>query len=70
MTPTAATCSACHDKSEVRSHMVKMGGASFSATQANIGITIKEKCANCHGPGKDKDVRKAHEIGSSDGHDD
>ena len=64
MTPIAATCSACHDNAEVRSHMVKTGGASFSTQQANIGTTIKEKCANCHGPGKDKDVRKVHEIGS------
>ena len=63
MTPTAATCSACHDKAEVRSHMVKEGGASFSTAQANIGTTFKEKCFNCHGPGKDKDVRKMHEIG-------
>ena len=65
MTPTAATCSACHDKAEVRSHMVKTGGASFSTTQANIGTAINEKCANCHGPGKDKDVRKVHELSSS-----
>jgi hypothetical protein len=46
--------------------MVKTGGASFATTQANIGVTIKERCASCHGPGKDKDVRKAHEIGGSD----
>jgi len=70
MTPTAATCSACHDNSEVRSHMVKTGGASFSTLQANIGVTVKERCASCHGPGKDKDVRKAHEVGRSDEYDD
>jgi cytochrome c553 len=44
--------------------MVKTGGASFSTQQANIGTTIKEKCADCHGPGKDKDVRKVHELSS------
>ena len=65
MTPTAATCSACHDNSEVRSHMIRTGGASFSTTQDRIGTTIKERCANCHGPGKDKDVRKVHEIGGA-----
>ena len=65
ITPTAATCSACHDKAEVKSHMVRTGGASFSTMQANIGTTIKEKCANCHGPGKYKDVRKVHEIGGA-----
>jgi OmcA/MtrC family decaheme c-type cytochrome len=65
ISPTAATCSACHDKAEVKSHMVKTGGASFSTTQAAIGTTVVERCANCHGPGKDRDVRRAHEIGGS-----
>ena len=64
ITPTAATCSACHDSSEVRSHMIKTGGASFATTQDKIGTTVKERCANCHGPGKDKDVRKVHELSS------
>jgi len=62
ITPTAATCSACHDNSEVRSHMIKTGGASFATTQDQIGKTVVEKCASCHGPGKKKDVRKAHEL--------
>ena len=65
ITPTAATCSACHDNSEVRSHMIKTGGASFATTQDKIGTTVKERCASCHGPGKDKDVRKVHELSSS-----
>jgi OmcA/MtrC family decaheme c-type cytochrome len=65
ITPMAATCSACHDNSEVRSHMIRTGGASFSTTQDKIGTTVKERCATCHGPGKEKDVRKAHELGSS-----
>jgi len=65
ITPTAATCSACHDNSEVRSHMIKTGGASFGTTQDKIGTTVKERCASCHGPGKDKDVRKVHELSSS-----
>jgi OmcA/MtrC family decaheme c-type cytochrome len=65
ITPTAAACSACHDNSEVRSHMIRTGGASFATTQDKIGTTVKERCAGCHGPGKDKDVRKVHELGSS-----
>lgn len=65
ITPTAAACSACHDNSEVRSHMIRTGGASFATTQDKIGTTVKERCASCHGPGKDKDVRKVHELGSS-----
>jgi OmcA/MtrC family decaheme c-type cytochrome len=64
ITPTAATCSACHDSSEVRSHMINTGGASFATTQDKIGTTVRERCANCHGPGKDKDVRKVHELSS------
>jgi OmcA/MtrC family decaheme c-type cytochrome len=63
--PTAATCSGCHDKSEVRFHMIKTGGASFGTLQQYIGTTVKERCASCHGPGKEEDVRKAHEIRSS-----
>ncbi|MGE5161357.1 MAG: multiheme c-type cytochrome [Betaproteobacteria bacterium] len=67
ITPTAATCSACHDNSEVRSHMIRTGGASFATTQDKIGTIVKERCATCHGPGKDKDVRKVHELGSGSG---
>jgi OmcA/MtrC family decaheme c-type cytochrome len=65
ISPTAATCSACHDKAEVRSHMVRTGGASFATTQSAIGTTVVERCANCHGPGKDRDVRKVHQISGS-----
>ncbi len=67
ISPTAAVCSSCHDKAEVRSHMIRTGGASFSTTQAAIGRTVRERCASCHGPGKEEDVRKAHEIGSGGG---
>lgn len=63
ISPTAAVCSSCHDKSEVRSHMVRTGGASFATTQKALDDRlVVERCANCHGPGKDKDVRRAHEI--------
>lgn len=64
ITPIAAACSACHDHSEVRSHMIKTGGASFATTQDKIGTTVKERCVGCHGPGKDKDVKKVHELSS------
>lgn len=67
VSPTAAVCSSCHDKAEVRSHMERTGGASFNTTQAAIGTSVKERCANCHGPGKEEDVRKAHEIRSGSG---
>ena len=76
ISPIAAVCSSCHDKAEVKSHMVKTGGASFATTQAAIGTTVRERCANCHGPGKEEDVRRVHEIrgtgagGGSEHHDD
>jgi cytochrome c553 len=63
---TAAVCSSCHDKAEVRSHMVRRGGASFATTQAAIGTKVVERCANCHGPGKSKDVRRVHQLSGSD----
>ena len=66
ISPTAAVCSSCHDKSEVKSHMVRTGGASFATTQKALSDRIVvERCASCHGPGKDEDVRKAHEIRGS-----
>lgn len=61
ITPTAAVCSSCHDKREVIAHMIRTGGASFNATQDAIASgRVKERCASCHGPGKDKSVRKVH----------
>jgi OmcA/MtrC family decaheme c-type cytochrome len=62
ISPTAATCSGCHDSTEVRSHMIRTGGATFGSLQQNIA---PEKCINCHGPGKEESVRRAHEIGGS-----
>ena len=68
ITPIAATCSGCHDKAEVQSHMIRTGGASFTTTQARITSgAVRERCASCHGPGKEEDVRRAHEIGKSGG---
>lgn len=66
ITPTAATCSACHDDREARSHMINTGGASFGTTQDKIGTTVNERCASCHGRGRGKDVRKVHELDGSD----
>jgi OmcA/MtrC family decaheme c-type cytochrome len=67
ISPIAAVCSSCHDKTEVQSHMVGTGGASFATTQAAIGTTVRERCASCHGPGKEQDVRRAHEIRGTSG---
>lgn len=59
ITPTAAACSGCHDGAEVRTHMIRTGGASFGTY---TGSGVVEKCVNCHGPGKKEDVRRAHEL--------
>jgi OmcA/MtrC family decaheme c-type cytochrome len=71
ITPIAAVCSGCHDKAEVQSHMISTGGASFKTTQAKItGGVVRERCVSCHGPGKEEDVRRAHQIGTGGGNDD
>lgn len=60
ITPTAAVCSACHDGNEARRHMEEKG-ASFAVLQQNIGSgKVRERCANCHGAGRQKDVVKVH----------
>lgn len=62
ITPTAATCTGCHDDPEKAVHMVRRGGASFSTLQQNIVPGVTEKCVNCHGAGKSYDVKKKHGL--------
>jgi len=59
ISPTAAVCSACHDGTLAREHMIQIGGASFDATQATISAKY-ETCAVCHGPGKIASVEFVH----------
>jgi OmcA/MtrC family decaheme c-type cytochrome len=59
ISPVASACSGCHNSSEDRSHMVR-NGASFGQTQEVL--EGKERCANCHGAGREKDVRRVHEV--------
>ncbi|BCS31763.1 hypothetical protein TBR22_A09670 [Luteitalea sp. TBR-22] len=63
VSPTAAVCSSCHDEGEEIDHMVRDGGASFDTTQLALdqGLVV-ERCVRCHGPGRDKSVRRMHEI--------
>ncbi|MCC6234214.1 MAG: hypothetical protein IT580_16340 [Verrucomicrobiales bacterium] len=64
MTPTVSVCSSCHDSNKALGHMMsRKTGGSFSATLADMGSgRVVERCVTCHGPGKDKSVRKVHEI--------
>jgi OmcA/MtrC family decaheme c-type cytochrome len=65
ITPIASVCSSCHDGREVRSHMMSKGAA-FGVTQSQIKPN-QEQCVRCHGPGREEDVRRAHEIRRSGG---
>ena len=62
ITPTAAVCSGCHADGEARRHMERTGGASFAALQQQIATNgqFRERCVNCHGRGKEKDVDRVH----------
>lgn len=66
ITPIAAACTGCHDDPEKITHMIRKGRAQFGVTQAAIDASVAaglgERCKACHGRGKDKDVRKAHEV--------
>ena len=64
ITPTAAVCSSCHDSTTAIAHMSsRRSGAKFGALQMEIDFgLVKERCVDCHGPGRDKDVRKVHSV--------
>jgi OmcA/MtrC family decaheme c-type cytochrome len=66
ITPIASVCSACHDDSKTRQHMLS-AGARFGVLQAAIDSgAVRERCVNCHGPGRNRDVRKEHGLGATD----
>jgi hypothetical protein len=46
--------------------MVQTGGASFSTNLDALRTgAVRERCVGCHGPGRDKSVRKEH-LGDGD----
>jgi OmcA/MtrC family decaheme c-type cytochrome len=61
ISPIASVCSSCHDDRETLSHMVATGGASFNTDlPALIAGSVRERCPACHGPGREKSVRRVH----------
>lgn len=63
MSPTVAVCGSCHDSTLVRLHMEdSRSGGSISATAAQLGTTVVEVCASCHGPGQIADVKTMHGV--------
>lgn len=62
ITPTAATCSACHDSTLAKAHM-QQNGASFNTVQSFItsGMVV-ETCVLCHGSGQIADVKAVHNV--------
>lgn len=67
MSPTVAVCSSCHDKEEDLEHMAsRRSGGKLWVLQADISngtVVIRERCVDCHGRGREKDVRKVHALG-------
>lgn len=59
ISPIASACSGCHNSAKHRRHMTQQG-ASWGMPQELL--SGKERCADCHGAGKSKDVRKVHEV--------
>jgi OmcA/MtrC family decaheme c-type cytochrome len=65
ISPIAAVCSSCHDERETISHMIQTGGASFSTDLASLqNRSVRERCVRCHGPNREKSVRRVH-LGES-----
>lgn len=66
ISPIASVCSSCHDDREAVSHMIRTGGASFSTDLPALASgQVRERCVSCHGPGREKSVRKVH-VGDDD----
>jgi OmcA/MtrC family decaheme c-type cytochrome len=60
--PTASVCASCHDKVGPRTHMIGLGGAQFSVTQAVIAGAPEEQCYFCHGTNGPVDVKAVHGV--------
>ena len=77
ISPVAATCSACHDRTLAIAHMEQNGAIGLSAvssvalsrpvTQAQLdagSADVTETCVVCHGTGRLADVQQVHGVPS------
>jgi OmcA/MtrC family decaheme c-type cytochrome len=65
ITSNTSACGACHASAFAESHMVNVGGGSYSVMQLNDGTLESdtvETCTTCHSPGQDGDVARAHGL--------
>jgi OmcA/MtrC family decaheme c-type cytochrome len=60
ITPTAAVCSACHDKAIAQAHM-EQNGAQFGVSRAAAAAGT-ETCEVCHSSGTTADVAVVHNV--------
>ena len=62
-TAAMSACSSCHDSAQALAHMKRNGGGSGNGwNQPTIDASAYESCASCHGPGREADVKRVHDI--------
>jgi OmcA/MtrC family decaheme c-type cytochrome len=60
ISPTAASCTSCHDSANARGHVVNTGGGSFGDRTQAQSFNAQETCNDCHSPGFSYGVDTVH----------
>ncbi len=60
ISPTAASCTSCHDSANARGHVVNTGGGSFGEKTQSQSFKTQETCYDCHSPGGSYGVDTVH----------
>lgn len=58
--PITAACIQCHDRPEVRAHILGTGGGSFYEPRSTAFAKPPEQCLICHGHGTIADISEVH----------